>query len=87
MAKLPENFPFGESENITNEDLIRYIQEMYTQLAVAINSKPDVYQRNTNGLTSDVTLANGSININNSTNAVEVLTNHSSPTTVIWTAV
>jgi hypothetical protein len=54
-------------------------------LAEAVNSKPDLYQRNTDGQVSDTFLAQGSININLSTNKVEMLTNHPTQTTVTWT--
>lgn len=67
------------------EELVLRLQRMYIDLAEAINSKPDLYQRDTNGLASDTFLAQGSININTSTNKVEMLTNHVSPTVVTWT--
>lgn len=83
MAKIPETFNFGSIED--QEELLRQIQEMYTQLAVAINQKPDVYQRTTDGNTNETFLANGDININLNTNKVEMLTNHPTQTTVTWT--
>jgi hypothetical protein len=58
---------------------------MYTQLAEAINKKPDIYQRTTDGLTTDVLLANGDVNINTNTLKVEMLTKHVSQTAVQWT--
>lgn len=83
MARIPETFNFGNIED--TEELLRQLQEMYTQLAVAINQKPDVYQRTTDGNTNETFLANGDININLNTNKVEMLTNHVNATTVTWT--
>ena len=85
MAKITEYFNFGESENMTQEELMLRLQRMYTDLAVAINRKPDIYQRTTDGQISDTFLANGDININLNTNKVEMLTNHTTSTTVTWT--
>lgn len=58
---------------------------MYEDLATAVNGKPDLYQRTTDGQTTDTFLAQGAININLNTNKVEMLTNHSSPSVVVWT--
>ncbi len=85
MASIPEYFDFGNRENMSIEELMVILERMYTDLAIAINQKPDLYQRNTDGQTSDVGLAQGSININLGTNKVEMLTNHTNPTTVVWT--
>ena len=85
MANIPNNFNFGETENMTFEELVIKLQRMYEDLAQAINCKPDLYQRTTDGQASDVFLANGSININLNTNKVEMLTNHTGPSTVTWT--
>ncbi len=85
MAKLPNTFNFGSETDMTMEQLVVKLQRMYEDLAEAVNLKPDLYQRNTDGQTTDTFLANGSININLSTNKVEMLTNHSTPTAVVWT--
>jgi hypothetical protein len=83
MAKVPETWEFGGVEDI--EELLRELQIMYNTLAIASNSKPDIYQRSTDGLTTDTFLSNGDININTSTRKVEMLTEHSSSSAVIWT--
>lgn len=57
---------------------------MYKDLAVAINRKPDIYERAADGQTTDTFLSNGDININTSTLKVEILTSHTSPTAVTW---
>ena len=67
------------------EKLLVLLQRMYKDLALAVNSKPDLYQRTTDGQTDDTFLAQGSININLNTDKVEMLTNHSTQTTVVWT--
>ncbi len=85
MAKLPNTFDFGDKEETGTEDFMLRLQRMYTDLAAAINNKPDLYQRNTDGDPADAFLAQGSININLNTNKVEMLTNHTSATTVTWT--
>lgn len=85
MANIPNEFNFGDANNLSMEELVIKLQRMYYELAQAVNSKPDLYQRNTNGLATDTFLAQGSININLSTNKVEMLTNHNSSTNVTWT--
>ena len=85
MARLPETFNIGDRSTLTIEDLMQIIERLYIDLAVAINQKVDLVQRTTDGQASDVFLAQGTVNINLSTNKVEMLTNHTSPTTVTWT--
>lgn len=90
MANLPETFNFKDKSDMTIEDLILLLDRMYIDIARAVNGKPDLYQRNvggvpTNGDPTDTFLAQGSININTTTNKVEMLTNHVSPTLVTWT--
>jgi len=85
VANLPDSFNFGESDEMTVEELVVKLKRMYLDIAEAVNSKPDLYQRNTDGQASDTFLAQGSININLSTNKVEMLTQHNSPTNVTWT--
>jgi hypothetical protein len=70
---------------MTPEKLLDIIEDMYRQLAVALNRKPDVVTRDTDGQTTETFLSNGDININLSTNKVEMLTNHVDASTVTWT--
>jgi hypothetical protein len=84
MSRLPEYFQVGNPENITQEELLRLMSDMYKTLARAINQKPDVYQRNVDGQVNDTFLSDGTININTATNKVEMLTQHTSTTTVTW---
>ena len=83
MAKVAETWEFGSVEDM--EELLRELQQMYSTLAVACNSKPDIYQRATDGLSTDTFLSNGDVNINTSTLKVEMLTEHSSSSAVVWT--
>lgn len=85
MARIPESFNFGSTVDLSLEELVIKLQRMYTDLAEAVNSKPDLYQRETDGQTTDTFLAQGSININLLTDKVEMLTNHTSPAAVTWT--
>lgn len=85
MANIPDNFNFGDPKNMNLEQLVIRLQRMYTDLALAVNSKPDLVQRETNGDPADVFLAQGTININLLTNNVEMLTNHPTISTVTWT--
>lgn len=85
MARIPDTFNFGERTELSIADLLLILERMYIDLAEAINSKPDLYQRQTDGQATDTFLAQGSININLSTNKVEMLTNHTSPVAVVWT--
>lgn len=84
MAKIPEYFNIGNRENLETEDLLLIIERLYTDLAVALNSKVDLVQREVDGQTSDTFLDQGTVNINLLTNKVEMLTNHVNPTTVTW---
>lgn len=84
MARIPETFNFGDAVGLTIEELTIKLQRMYTDLAEAVNSKPDLVQRNIDGQTTDTFLAQGTININLNTDKVEMLTNHINPTTVTW---
>ena len=85
MAKISETFAIGDRSDLTPEKLLELLELMYSDLAEAINKKPDVYERTTDGQTTDTFLANGDININTSTLKVEMLTRHVNPTTVTWT--
>lgn len=84
MARIPDTFNFTSNSDMTMEELLDNLQRMYQDIAEAVNSKPDLYQRNVDGQTTDTFLAQGSININLSTDKVEMLTNHVDPTTVTW---
>lgn len=85
MAKLPDHFNFGEIDGLTMEEFVIKIQRMYMDLAEAVNNKPDLVQRTVDGQAGDTFLSQGTFNINLSTNKVEMLTNHTNPTTVVWT--
>ena len=84
MPKLPTSFNVGDRENLTVEKLLEIVERMYTDIADAVNKKPDVYERTTDGLATDTFLSNGSININTSTNKIEMLASHNSPSSVSW---
>lgn len=84
MAKVQETFDVGNRGDLTLEQLLVIVEDMYRTLAVALNQKPDVYQRSTDGLTTDVFLSNGDININTGTLKVEMLTQHASTSAVVW---
>lgn len=85
MARIPETFNIPDRDDISVEDLLLVIERLYTDLAIAINTKPDVVQRNTDGQVGDTFLSQGTFNINLTTNKVEMLTNHPTQTTVTWT--
>ena len=85
MAKIQEYFDVGNRGELTVEELLVIVEDMYRTLAVAINKKPDIYQRPNDGSTSDVFLNNGDININTGTLKVEMLTKHNSTSAVTWT--
>ena len=87
MAKVSTTWEFGDVEDM--EELLRELQQMYSALAVACNSKPDIYQRTvadvpTDGNAGDTFLSQGDININTTTNKVEMITNHGA-SSVTWT--
>jgi len=87
MPKISEYYEVGNREDMTLEEILRVMEAMYRDLARAINQKPDVYERTTDGQVSDVFLSNGDININSTTNKVEMLTQHLTTTTVQWTQI
>jgi len=84
VARVSETFDFGEKD-ITQEELLLRLSRMYSDIAVALNSKPDVVQRTTDGVVTETFLSQGTFNINTSTNKVEMLTQHVSPVLVTWT--
>jgi hypothetical protein len=85
MARVPEYYNVGDRSDMTVERLLVIVEDLYRQLAVALNQKTDLVQRTTDGLTTDVFLSQGTFNINLNTNKVEMLTNHTSSTSVTWT--
>lgn len=85
MTRITEYFDIGNVEDATPETLLIVLQRMYTDLAIAINSKPDLVQRDDDGQVGDTFLAQGTFNINLITNKVEMLTQHPTQTTVTWT--
>lgn len=85
MPKILEYLNVGDRENMTVEELLLIVEKMYIDISTSLNRKPDIIQRNTDGIATDTFLSNGDININLSTNKVEMLTNHNSSTTVQWT--
>jgi hypothetical protein len=85
MARIPETFNFGDRETLTNEGLLLILQRMYEDLAIAINQKIELVQRPTDGQVGDTFLPQGTVNINLTTNKVEMLTNHVSAAAVTWT--
>jgi hypothetical protein len=87
MARIAETFNIGDKKDLTVEKLVELIEILYTDLAVAINKKPDVIERAADGQTTDTFLSNGDININTSTLKVEILTSHSSSTAVTWSQI
>lgn len=85
MASIPSHFNFGDPKQIDLEELVIRLQRMYIDVAQAVNSKPDLVQRTTDGQAGDTFLSQGTLNINLSTNKVEMLTNHPTVSTVTWT--
>ena len=73
MAKIPETFELGNRQEKSIDELYNLLIDIYRQLAIAINSKPDLYQRETDGQNTDTFLSNGDININTTTQKVEML--------------
>lgn len=91
MVKIPERFDVGDTSNIGIEELLRIIEQMYRDLAVAINRKPDVIFREpaSDGVTGpvpqgDTFLANGDINVNTATFRTQMLVQHVDSQTVVW---
>jgi hypothetical protein len=85
VVRVPPTFNFADNEDISIEELLVLLDRMYIDLAEGVNSKPDLYQRDTDGQTTDVFLSQGSININTTTRKVEMLTEHTTATAVVWT--
>ena len=85
MVQIATSLNIGNRDNLTPDVLLEIIEKMYIELAEAVNSKPDLYERDVDGKTTDTFLANGAININTVTNKVEMLTEHVDTETVIWT--
>lgn len=89
MGKLSENYEIGNLADLSTPELARRLQEMYTQLARAINLKADLVVRDTAVVGDETFLSDGTIYINNGVapNTVQVLTDHPTTTAVTWTTV
>jgi hypothetical protein len=86
VAKIRETLDFGNDEDLNIEKLKRIISDAYTDIAIAVNKKPDIYERDVDGVTTDTFTTNGDININTTSDLVEMVTNRSADgTTVTWT--
>ena len=86
MARIPETLNVGDRENLTIDRLLIIIETLYTELAQAVNQKPDFISRTTNGQTTDTFLNLGTLNLNTSTNNVEMLVAKPTAATVTWKA-
>jgi hypothetical protein len=84
MARIQNDFDFGDPRNMNFEKLLLRLEEMYRDIAEALNKKPEVYVRAENGQTTDTFLNIGDININSSTNKIEMLVAHPTQTAVTW---
>ena len=87
MARISETLNVGDKDNLTQADMLVLLEDMYSDLARAINQKPDVYVREDDGSTDEVRLGVGDININTSTLKAEILTSHVDVNTVTWTQI
>lgn len=85
MPKIPEYLNVGSVRNLSTDELLRIIEKMYIDISTALNKKPDIIQRASDGVTTDTFLSNGDININTATLKVEMLTEHTTAATVTWT--
>jgi len=83
MAKLPETYNIGSNEDITVEKLLDIMMDMYSDIAIQLNKKPDLYKRTTDGQASDTLLSEGDLNLNTTTQKVEMLVDRTA-TTVTW---
>lgn len=84
MARIAERFNIGDRDNLSLERLLLLMEEMYMDLAEAVNKKPEIYERPTDGQIDDTALSNGDININSTTLKIEMLVAHPTPQTVTW---
>ncbi len=84
MARIPDRFNVGDRNNLTVERLLLLLEEMYQDLAEAVNKKIEVYERTTDGQVTDTFLSNGDVNINSNTLKIEMLVAHPTPQTVTW---
>lgn len=89
MARLSENYELGNDKDLSFNELLKRIQEMYTQLARAINQKADVVVRNSATDNSETFLSDGTIYINQGAtpSTVQILSKHPTRTSVIWTTI
>jgi len=83
MAKIPETYNIGSNEGLTLEKLLDIMLDIYQEIVVQLNKKPDLYQRETDGQASDIFLSNGDLNLNTTTQKVEMLVDRTA-TTVTW---
>lgn len=84
MVKLSEIYQAGDTSNLDIEQLYLILLDIYEELAIAINKKPDINETPSDGDITDTILSNGTININTSTFKVEMLVDHTTVSTVTW---
>ena len=88
MASIPEYFNIGEVDTKDPEEMIIILQRMYSDLAQAINQKPDLVVRKTVGNTNETFLSDGTINIDTLTNTVEIISSRNATgSAVVWTTI
>ena len=85
VAKIATSITFGDRENLDVNRLLDFVEKMYVDLADAVNAKPNLIERATDGQSTETFLTNGTINLNTATDKVEMLTNHTSGSAVTWT--
>jgi len=85
MAKILEYLNVGNRQNMTVEELLLIVEKMYQDIAINLNKKPDIIQQPSNGVTTDSFLSNGDIWINSATLGVQMVTQHDTASTVVFT--
>lgn len=86
MPKIAEEYPFGDPRTMSLEELANTLKEMYRDLAIAINKKPDVYFDDADAPTDAVYLSDGDLWVNQDSGneKVQILERHDSTSAVTW---
>lgn len=88
MPKVKDRLIIGDKSQITVEKLLEIIEDLYSELARAINSGPSIYVQEATDANATYTFASiGDIHIRKDSATIKMCTDHTDSVTVQWTTI
>lgn len=84
MPVIDSDFAWGKELYDKYPELIDTLGDMYSNLARAINKKPDIVFKQVNPASTDFRYVTGTIWVNQNTKKVYILTDKPNPSTASW---